>query len=84
MRDNALLADISEFGCCVTARSLFFHPGMRIIIKPDGLEGITGVVRWIEGNRAGVQFDTPLYAPVVEHLIQRHGATHAVQVSDAA
>ena len=46
--------------------------GARVVIKPDGMEAISGVVRWLADRRAGVQFDMPLYGPVVEHLSQQY------------
>ncbi|HKX78344.1 MAG TPA: PilZ domain-containing protein [Novosphingobium sp.] len=73
VRGQGSITDISAQGCCVTSRSVFFQIGSHVMIKPEGLEGLTGIVRWIEGDRAGVEFDTPIYTPVVEHLVQRHG-----------
>jgi len=81
LRDNAWISDISPQGCCLTTHSLAFRPGMRVVIRPQGLEGLTGVVRWIEGYSAGVEFDAPLYEPVVEHLSQLHAAQTPVTVS---
>ncbi len=75
MRENGRLFDLSTHGCCVTTNSLYLSIGKRVIIKADGLEAISGIVRWIEDGRAGVQFDAPLYGPVVDHLTrQQEGA----------
>jgi len=74
IRDEGAIHDISSRGCCVTMRTLYLRIGSRVIVRPDGLEGISGIVRWIAGGRAGVEFDTPLYGPIVEHLSQRHSA----------
>jgi hypothetical protein len=38
-------------------------------------------VRWIEGQHAGIEFDRPLYEPVVDHLSQLHAAGTSVGVS---
>ena len=65
----AALADISTHGCCITTASLYLNVGMRVTIKPQGLEGVTGLVRWLSGARAGIEFDRPLYGPVVQHLV---------------
>jgi hypothetical protein len=73
-RDEGAIHDISTHGCCVTMRTLCLNVGSRVIVRPNGLEGIAGVVRWIAGDRAGIEFDTPLYGPIVEHLSQRHGS----------
>lgn len=77
LRDRGHISDISSEGCCVTTSSLFVRVGARIVIRPDGMEGLTGIVRWIEGNKAGVEFDTPIYGPVVDHLAQLHGQGRA-------
>ena len=74
VRGKGTITDISSEGCCVASKAVFFQIGMHVMIKPEGLEGLTGVVRWIEDSRAGVEFDTPIYPPVVEHLVQRHGS----------
>jgi hypothetical protein len=81
LRDNARISDISPQGCCLATHSLAFSPGMRVVIRPQGLEGITGTVRWTEGYSAGVEFDAPLYEPVVDHLSQLHAANKPVTVS---
>jgi hypothetical protein len=81
LRDEAQISDISPQGCRLTTHSLAFSPGTRVVIRPQGLEGITGVVRWTEGYSAGVEFDAPLYEPVVDHLSQLHAAKEPVTVS---
>ena len=80
LKDEGHLSDISAEGCCVTTRGLFYRVGASVIIRPEGLEGIAGTVRWVEGCRAGVQFERPLYGPVLEHLVSVHadGATSKV------
>jgi len=72
MRDEAYLCDISTHGCKMVTRSLYLSIGMRVTIKPDGMEAISGVVRWLSQDGAGIEFDSPLYAPVVENLGARH------------
>ena len=78
LRDQGEISDISAEGCCVKTNSLFFRVGTRVVVRPDGMEGLTGVVRWIAGDRAGVEFDTPIYGPVLEHLAARHSAGRPV------
>lgn len=81
LRDNAHISDISPQGCRLTTCTLAMRTGLRIVIRPQGLEGVSGVVRWIEGQDAGIEFDTPLYEPVVDHLSQLHAAGKPVGVS---
>jgi hypothetical protein len=80
LRDVAELTDISTHGCSITVAGLLFDVGTRIIIQPDGLEGIAGVVRWVAKDRAGVEFDAPLYGPTVEHLSKLHPGKGAAKV----
>lgn len=72
MRDDAYLCDISTLGCRIVTRSLYLSVGMRVTIKPEGMEAISGVVRWLGSDGAGVEFDNALYGPVVEHLCALH------------
>jgi hypothetical protein len=77
LRDEGWLEDISAEGCCLVTRTIYFKVGSRIVIRPQGLEGVTGVVRWIAANKAGIQFDHPLYGPIIEHLWNQHGTAVA-------
>jgi len=69
MRDIGRISDISAEGCCVSTDSLFFKVGTRVVIRPEGMEGITAIIRWISREKTGVQFDSPLYGPIVDHLV---------------
>lgn len=55
--------------------------GARVMIRPEGLEGLTGIVRWVTGNLVGVEFDSPLYEPVVDHLVKMHQAGHGLALT---
>lgn len=81
LRDNALIYDISPQGCRLRPNTLTMQIGMRVVIRPQGLEGLSGMVRWIEGQEAGIEFDAPLYEPVVDHLSQLHAVGKPVGVS---
>ncbi|QDK31582.1 MULTISPECIES: PilZ domain-containing protein [Sphingomonadaceae] len=78
LRDRGEISDISASGCCVRVSGLYFRVGARVVIRPQGLEGLTGVVRWVEGDYAGVEFDREIYQPVVDHLVRLHGVTTVV------
>lgn len=68
------ISDISTEGCCIRPTSLRFRVGSRVMIRPPGMEVLTGVVRWISGGVAGVEFDRPIYGPVLDHLVGAHSA----------
>ena len=66
--DEVVVRDISAHGCRIVSFALTVRTGARVIVQPTGLEGLCGTVRWVRGHEAGVEFDCPLYLPVVEHL----------------
>lgn len=74
LRDNGEIFDISEEGCCLQITGLFLKVGGRLIMRPSGLEPFSGIVRWISGDFAGVEFERPMYGPVVDHLALQHRA----------
>jgi hypothetical protein len=78
LRDEGWLEDISAEGCCLVSRAIAFRIDSRIVICPQGLEGVTGVVRWASATKAGIEFDSPLYAPMVEHLWKTYGSNQAI------
>ena len=81
LRDKGRILDLSPEGCCVETSELFVKVGARVVVRPDGLEGLPGIVRWIEGNKAGIEFERPLYPPVFEHLVKLHSSGEAVGLS---
>jgi hypothetical protein len=81
LRDEGFISDISANGCCLTTKTLSVRVGMRIVIRPNGLEGVSGIVRWIDRQHAGIEFETPLYEPVVDHLSRLHAAGEKVGVT---
>jgi hypothetical protein len=72
LRDNGEISDISTEGCCLRMRGIYFRVGTRLMLRPQGLEALSGVVRWVSGDLAGVEFDRPMYGPVVDHLAAAH------------
>jgi PilZ domain len=66
--DRVVIADLSCHGCRIESFALTMHQGDLVVITPHSLEGICGTVRWVSGHSAGIEFASPLYAPVVEHL----------------
>ena len=81
IRDEGYLSDISPEGCRISIRGMLFVAGARVTIKPKGMEGLSGIVRWIDGHTAGIEFDSPIYGPVVEHLARQFAAGTPVAVS---
>ncbi|WP_054531682.1 PilZ domain-containing protein [Erythrobacter sp. SG61-1L] len=66
---GAVLMDLSVTGCQVSLRGVQLAIGQIVVVRPDGLEGLSGVVRWIEGGRVGIEFDRPLHPGVAAHIV---------------
>jgi PilZ domain len=66
--DRLMVTDISPLGCRVESLAITVQKGDLVVVTPQSLEGLCGTVRWVAGNSAGIEFATPLYGPVVEHL----------------
>lgn len=81
LRDVARISDISVHGCSLVPKGIVLSPDARLLIRPEGMEGLTGVVRWWDGHRAGMEFDSPLYEPVVEHLAKRYGNGASIPIT---
>jgi hypothetical protein len=67
---RTMIHDLSRAGC-----SLEYVERPRIDesiwIKFDAVEALESIVRWIDGDRAGVQFVKPLHEAVFDSLIAR-------------
>lgn len=66
--NDVVIRDISAHGCRIVAHGLGVRAGAKVVVRPVGLEGQCCTVRWVKGNEAGLEFDQPLYQPVVDHL----------------
>ena len=68
---NGVLLDVSQGGAMLSA-SPPPPVGCRLLLERKSLE-VPGVVRWVDGNRFGVQFEEPLSEPVVMALVSKGG-----------
>lgn len=66
--DHVVISDISAGGCRIDSLGLVMGVGDLVVVRPEGLEGLCGVIRWIKGHSAGIEFERPLYPAVVDHL----------------
>ncbi len=65
---DVVIVDLTAEGCRIFTKALALSPGLKVRIHPANFDVLPGVVRWISGGFAGIQFDKPLYGPVAEHL----------------
>lgn len=63
------LLDLSVCGCRVRTTGSPLAAGQLLIVRPEGIEGLEGVVRWVEDNEAGIEFSRPLHPSVLDHLV---------------
>jgi hypothetical protein len=70
--DRVMITDLSIAGCRIESRALSVHEGDLVVVRPEGIEGLCGTVRWVQGHTAGIAFETTLYPPVVDHLHRTH------------
>lgn len=66
--EEVVIRDVSAEGCRIMGFALHVRPGSKVVVRPDGMEGLCGTVRWSGGQEAGVEFDRPLYPAVAEHM----------------
>jgi PilZ domain len=81
--DRVTVVDISSEGCRIESFGLTLREGDLVVLTPQMLEGLCGTVRWTDGHSAGIEFATPLYGPVVEHLHREHGSFLPVYAAPA-
>ncbi|WP_427968427.1 PilZ domain-containing protein [Altererythrobacter sp.] len=62
------LIDVSEGGCKLKGRYGFAQLGETVTLKVDGIRAPLGIVVWIEGNHAGVEFEGQMHQAVIDHL----------------
>lgn len=62
------LLDLSVAGCLIENHALRIKADDRILLKMGELSYRPARVLWIEEDRAGLEFEAPLYLPVISHL----------------
>ena len=65
---NIEVYDLSAGGCVLDQRGWKIDEGERVLIKLPGLDFMPTKVIWLWQNKAGLQFEQPLYGAVLEHL----------------
>lgn len=63
-----LVTDLSTGGCGIE-HDFHVEEGVRVWVRLPGLENLPARVAWVDGRRAGLAFDNPLHAAVVEHIV---------------
>ncbi|MBC2667347.1 hypothetical protein H7F51_17650 [Novosphingobium flavum] len=66
------LVNITPEGCCMTTGGLNLAPMTAVLIRLETGESLTGMVRWCDGEKAGVEFYHYLTPARVEYLRREH------------
>jgi hypothetical protein len=66
---NCVLLDVSQGGAMLSAAPPL-PVGCRLLLERHAFE-VPGVVRWVEGNRFGIQFEEMLSEDVVLGLVSK-------------
>jgi hypothetical protein len=65
---DVAVTDLTADGCCIVKPNVELRLKQKVSIKLESLDFIKGSVRWSNETTAGIEFERPLYGPVVEHL----------------
>lgn len=71
-RLSVAVHDISVAGCLVSLNGLGGDVGDRVLIQPPGLSYLAATVLWVDEDKVGLEFEHPLYEPVLVHLLKSH------------
>lgn len=66
------LVNITPEGCCMTTGGATLSGGTAILVRLETGEALTGIVRWCDGEKAGIEFDHYLTPARVEYLRREH------------
>lgn len=67
---DVTVQDLSEKGCRFGDRTGYLTVGTPITLKLGPIGPVEAMVRWREGTQAGVEFVSPLYPSVLDHIRQ--------------
>lgn len=67
------LDNISTGGCCIVDGRMRFEPAQSLSLRFANFRKVDAKVRWIAGQRVGVEFQTPLKRRVIEALARTYG-----------
>lgn len=70
---EAVISNLSAEGACLIGLEFLGPIEPRLMVKLNGMESLGANVRWTQGSSVGVEFERPLYGPVVDHLVKHNG-----------
>lgn len=70
-RAEVAVTDLSARGCRIISSGQDLVLGSALFVRLDQLAPLRATVRWDEAGIIGLEFDRPLYIPVMDHLLIR-------------
>lgn len=68
---RARLSAVSQQGCCAEMAREVAAPGERVLLQLGALLVLPAVVRWVEGDQAGLEFAHPLHGAMLSQYALR-------------
>lgn len=68
---RAQLSELSHQGCCVEMVREIAAPGERVLLQCGTLLVLPAVVRWVAGEKAGLEFAHPLHGAMLSQYALR-------------
>jgi hypothetical protein len=66
------LVNINSEGCCLTTGGASLAEGTPVLVRLETGDSLTGIVRWFDGEKAGLAFEHYLPTARVEYLRREH------------
>ncbi|MEJ5976845.1 PilZ domain-containing protein [Novosphingobium sp. PS1R-30] len=68
---RARLSEVSQQGCCAEMARDVAAPGERVLLQLGSLLVLPAVVRWVTGERTGLEFAHPLHGAMLTQYALR-------------
>ncbi|HET9627924.1 MAG TPA: PilZ domain-containing protein [Novosphingobium sp.] len=66
------LVNINSEGCCLTTGGVTLQEGTPVLVRLESGDSLSGIVRWFDGEKAGLAFTHSLPPARVEYLRREH------------
>lgn len=68
-RSNVSVSDLSVRGCRIATSAEGIAVGASVFVRLSELAPLRATVRWSGKGMVGLEFNQPLYIPVLDHLL---------------
>lgn len=73
---RAAISDVSRAGCCAAMGTEVALPGERVLLQVGRVLVLPATVRWVSGDKAGLEFANPLHGAMLSRFARRQARTH--------